>query len=214
MRCPPSRTSWTPPITLAAPTRTTRAAATATAEGTLPAADARRPRMSPLLSRYTRWLHTRWPAGLVEKLPVVGPGGATNVPGVRVTGDLTGIPLLKFATDTGARAVQAIVAEPAFARRRQATGADAPFDLIVIGGGVSGMAAALEARSQGLTCCVLEGSEPFSTVVNFPRGKPIFTYPTQMVPAGDLHVTAQVKEPLVDELRAQTIARGLTPRPA
>jgi len=38
------------------------------------------------------------------------------------------------------------------------------------------MAAALEARRHGLRFEVLEASEPFSTLVNFPRGKPIFTY--------------------------------------
>ena len=40
----------------------------------------------PVISRYTRWLHTRWPAGLVEKLPDVNADGTTAVPGVRVVG--------------------------------------------------------------------------------------------------------------------------------
>src|SRR3972149_4942423 len=66
--------------------------------------------LQPIL-RYMHWLHTRWPAGGVEKLPEVGENGATSVPGVRIVGDLTGIPLLKFSADTGARAVQAIVKE-------------------------------------------------------------------------------------------------------
>src|SRR5436190_14119007 len=69
------------------------------------------------ITRYVHWLHTRWPAGTVEKLPEIGPDGATSVPGVRITGDLTGIPLLKFSADTGARAVQAILREPEFAGR-------------------------------------------------------------------------------------------------
>ena len=56
--------------------------------------------------RYTHWLHTRWPAGTVEKLPEVREDGTTAVPGVRIVGDLTGVPLLKFSSDTGARAVQ------------------------------------------------------------------------------------------------------------
>ncbi len=73
--------------------------------------------MNPI-ARYTHWLHTMWPAGTVEKLPEVREDGTTAVPGVRVVGDLTGIPLLKFSSDTGARAVQAILAEPDFARGR------------------------------------------------------------------------------------------------
>ncbi len=167
-----------------------------------------------LIKRYVNWLHTRWPAGVVEKLPVVRADGSTNVPGVYVVGDLKGIPLLKFAADTGARAVRTIVADPDFGRRVSA-GRDKEaevLDLVIVGGGVSGMAAALEARKAGLRFEVLEGSEPFSTVVNFPKGKPIYTYPTDMTPAGDLQFAATVKEPLVDELRAQTLGQGVRPR--
>ena len=32
------------------------------------------------IRRYTRWLHTKWPAGVVENLPQVGPDGG-SVPG-------------------------------------------------------------------------------------------------------------------------------------
>ena len=39
-----------------------------------------------LLARYTHWLHTQWPAGTVETLPVSGEDGATSVPGVRIVG--------------------------------------------------------------------------------------------------------------------------------
>src|SRR4051812_50072385 len=60
------------------------------------------------IKRYTRWLHTMWPAGTVERLPEVQPDGSTNIPGVYVVGDLTGIPLLKFSADTGARGGQNI----------------------------------------------------------------------------------------------------------
>src|SRR5215831_6963434 len=99
--------------------------------------------MNPI-ARYTHWLHTMWPAGTVEKLPEVREDGTTAVPGVRVVGDLTGIPLLKFSSDTGARAVQAILAEPDFAASR--AGDPEGLDLAIVGAGVSGMAAALAAK--------------------------------------------------------------------
>ncbi len=168
--------------------------------------------MIGLIKRYTKWLHTQWPAGVVEKLPEVNPDGSTNVPGVYITGDLTGIPLLKFSSDTGARAVQTILADPEFQKLRSENGDSQVFDLVIIGAGVSGMAAALEARKAGLKFEILEASEPFSTIVNFPKEKPIYTYPTDMVPAGDLQFTATVKEPLVEEITSQTIGRGIKPR--
>jgi len=167
-----------------------------------------RERSANPIARYVRWLHTQWPAGTVEKLPKVKPDGSTAVRGLYVVGDLTGIPLLKFSSDTGAKVVRRIVADPGF--RKSAD--NAAFDLVIVGAGVSGMAAALEARGHGLTFEILEATEPFSTIVNFPKGKPIYTYPTEMTPAGDLQFRADVKEALVDELRAQTLAKGIEPR--
>jgi len=174
--------------------------------------------MVALLARYTRWLHTRWPAGTVEPLPEVREDGTTNVPGVYVAGDLTGIPLLKFSLDTGAKAVERIAADLASRSGpadRGAVGAgDSPtLDLVIVGAGVAGMAAALEAKGRGLSYAILEATEPFSTIVNFPKAKPIYTYPKAMRPAGQLRVTADVKEALVDELRAQTNAAGIHPKP-
>jgi thioredoxin reductase len=168
--------------------------------------------MASTIARYTRWLHTGWPAGTVEPLPVVGPDGATAVPGLYVAGDLTGIPLLKFAADTGARAVQRIAADDLFRRRDRSN--SRVRDLVIVGGGVAGVSAAIEARKHELDPLVIEASEPFATVVNFPKAKPIFTYPKAMRPAGDLQVTASVKEPLVDELRRQARDAGIVTMPA
>jgi thioredoxin reductase/ferredoxin len=165
------------------------------------------------LARYLRWLHLQWPAGTVEKMPEVRPDGSTSVPGLYVVGDLTGVPLLKFSSDSGAGAVETIAADPAFQGR---TRQDGVLDLVIVGAGVSGMAAALEARKEGLRFEILEASEPFSTLVNFPKGKPIYTYPTDMTPRGDLQFTARsaVKEGLLEELRDETTGAGIDPRPA
>ncbi len=160
--------------------------------------------------RYAKWLHTRWPAGTIEKLPEIQPDGSTNIPGLYIVGDLTGIPLLKFSADSGARAVDTIRNDPGFQKRN--TPDAGVLDLVIIGGGVSGFSAALEAQKHGLRFELLEASEPFSTIVNFPKGKPIYTYPTGMIPAGQLQFRAQVKEPLVEELQAATIQQGIQPR--
>jgi thioredoxin reductase len=152
-----------------------------------------------LLARYTRWLHTRWPAGTVEKLPDIREDGTTSVPGVRITGDLTGVPLLKFSSDTGSRAVRAILAEPDFRAGRPEPGT---LDLAIVGAGVSGVAAAIEAKKAGLDFRIFEASEAFATVVNFPKGKPIYTYPTGMTPTGGLQFRSEVhpKEVLLADM--------------
>lgn len=153
-------------------------------------------------ARYADWLHLQWPAGTPEKLPKVDDHFRTNVDGVYVVGDLAGVPLLKFSVDGGARAVQDIVTQgidPV-----EPTGEDGPYDVVIIGAGASGMAAARKAKQNGLSYCVLESQRRFATIKDFQAGKPIYTYPKEMTPESDIEVTAQVKEELVDELEAQT----------
>ncbi len=164
--------------------------------------------MIELTKKYTHWLHTQWPAGLVEKLPLAGDNGETNVRGVYVVGDLRGIPLLKFSADNGAAAVRHILAGGPIDRSPDDSGV---LDLVIVGAGVSGMSAALEAKKAGLTFTILEAAEPFATIVNFPKGKPIYTYPKDMTPRTHLRVTATTKESLLEELREQTLAQGIDP---
>jgi len=165
-----------------------------------------------VLARYTRWLHTMWPAGTVDKLPEVRDDGTTAIPGVRITGDLTGIPLLKFSSDSGARAVRAILAEPDFrGGERSPSGILDILDVAIVGGGVSGVAAAIEAKKAGLRYCVYEAAEPFATVVNFPKGKPIYTYPVGMTPSGGLQFRQDVhpKEQLLADLERERREAGI-----
>ena len=166
--------------------------------------------MTNPIARYTGWLHGRWPAGTVEKFPVVSADGSTGVPGLYVVGDLAGIPLLKFAADTGARTVRTIVGDPSFSRRDRLP-EDAVRELVIVGAGVSGMSAAAEARKLGVDAVVIEASEPFATIVNFPKEKPIYTYPTAMIPAGSLQLTAKLKEPLLAQLQQQAASAGIVP---
>src|SRR5215213_3413404 len=161
--------------------------------------------MANFLARYTHWLHTQWPAGTVERLPVSEENGETNVPGVRIVGDLTGIPLLKFSSKTGGEAVRAILKEEG-GRKRDENG---NLDVAIIGAGVAGISAAIEAKKAGLHFVVLEGTEVFSTVVNFPKAKPIYTYPTGLKIEGGLQFTADVKEALLAEMEAQRCAAGI-----
>lgn len=154
--------------------------------------------MPEFLSRYARWLHTGYPAGRIEPLPEVREDGSTAIEGLYVAGDLTGIPLLKFAAHGGARAVDRIAQS-----RRQREGIH---DLVILGAGIAGMSAALRARALGLDFVVIEARERFATIADFPRAKPIHTYPTDMAPAGELTLDATVKEELLADLRRQAEA--------
>ncbi len=166
--------------------------------------------MFKLLYQYTHWLHTQWPSGQVEKNPVVNPDGSSNVKGVRIVGDLTGVPLLKFSADTGAKAVNAFRNESDF----KPGAIDGGVDIAIIGAGVSGISAAIEAKKAGLSYVLLESQESFSTIKNFPRKKPIYTYPTDMTPAGEMRFKSDVKEDLLVELEQQRVEHGIEPQTA
>ncbi len=162
------------------------------------------------IAPYARWLHTQFPAGVPEPLPQIEEDGSTAVPGVFVVGDLTGIPLLKFAADSGARVVARIAGDLA---KEKPPGDGAVVDVAIVGAGVSGVAAAIEAKERGLRYVLLESSKPFATIVDFPARKPIYTYPLDMDPAGELKVTADVKEALVEELEEQAKQHGIVTTP-
>ena len=161
-----------------------------------------------MLTRYAHWLHLRWPAGEVEPLPEVEEDGTCVTPGVRIVGDLKGAPHLKHAADSGAQAVQDILGEAGFTA---GAGGDA-LDLVILGGGVSGISAALEAERSALHYAVIESSGPFSTVANYPARKPIFTYPPALDPRG-LQLRAKTREALLEELESQRIAAGIRVTP-
>ncbi|MEH6447749.1 MAG: FAD-dependent oxidoreductase [Oleispira sp.] len=153
-----------------------------------------------MLKRYMHWLHGQWPSGNVEKMPLVNSDGTTNLTGVYVVGDLTGVPLLKFAADSGAKAIRHLAAADDFSSRKKV---DAVFDVVIIGGGISGYSAVLEAKKNGLKALLIESNSPFSTIENFPAGKPIYTYPANMEHEGEISLDAEVsdKESLLVSLK-------------
>lgn len=146
------------------------------------------------------WLHGQWPSGQVEKMPLVNSDGTTNLTGVYVVGDLTGVPLLKFAADSGAKAIRHLISADDFSSRKKA---DDVFDVVILGGGVSGYSAVLEAKKKGLKALLIESNSPFSTIENFPAGKPIYTYPANMEHEGEISLDTEVsdKESLLASLK-------------
>jgi thioredoxin reductase len=83
------------------------------------------------------------------------------VPGLYVAGDVGGQPLIRNAIDQGARAARAIAA------KARVTG----LDLVIIGAGPAGLAAALEASALGLRYVALEQATIADSIRSFPRGK-------------------------------------------
>ena len=62
-----------------------------------------------LIKKYFNWLQKDVPTGEVEKYPEINEHGETSVKGVFIVGDLTGIPLLKLAAESGKETAQKII---------------------------------------------------------------------------------------------------------
>lgn len=122
-----------------------------------------------------------------EVLPVVDERFESSVPGVYVVGDVTGTPLVKVAANQGATVVALMSERGAFRET-----ADELLDVVIVGGGPAGLAAALEAQKRGLRYVVLERGRLASTVRGFPPGKKVYAEPRGLAPQSELAADADL----------------------
>jgi thioredoxin reductase len=130
---------------------------------------------------------------------------STDVPGLFLAGDLTGLPLIKNAINQGVRALDRIAST--LARK----GAE-PFDVIVVGAGPAGLSAALRAHERGLSCVIVEQSTVAASVKSFPRDKIVYDPPLDLPVEGELWLKEATKEELVAQWTRIVRARALDVR--
>ena len=124
------------------------------------------------LVRYMHWLHARWPAGTVERLPEVQAISAPVVPGVYIVGDLTGIRCSSSPPTPAPAPSKTIDADARFQDQRKA--APPMHELIIIG---AGWPAWRRRWRQARPEVCHRRSDRFFDRGELPRGKPIYTYP-------------------------------------
>jgi len=160
-----------------------------------------------MLAAYRRWLHTQWPAGSVEPLPQVGPGGVTAIRGVRVIGDVADVPLVSASAASGANAVAAVLAEKGFAPSR----APDLLDVAIVGAGPAGFAAGLAAQRAGLRFAVYEAARPFATIADIPNRTTIHLHSTGVEAEASPRLRATDKAGLLADLERQRVEAGIEP---
>jgi thioredoxin reductase/ferredoxin len=155
---------------------------------------------------YFDWLQKGNPTGTVDRFPELKDGYETSVPGIYCIGDLRGVPLIKLAAESGHELIRQLQEEESFARQREQNPDPERCDLIIIGAGPAGLAAAIAALEQGYRILVLESAQPFNTIVNFPARKPIYVTPEQPPMHSALRFTDGTKETLLEQLRETVTA--------
>ena len=156
-----------------------------------------------ILNKYFNWLQKDNPVGEVERYPEIDENGETSVKGIYIVGDLTGIPLLKLAAESGKKIIEKIISTPDFKKQKETIKDKNVYDVIIIGAGPGGISAGLEAQKQNLKFTILESAQKFNTIINFPKAKPIFAEPTEFKQEADLKINDGTKESLLDELYSQ-----------
>lgn len=162
-----------------------------------------------ILSKYFNWLQKDVPSGKVEKYPEISEKGETSVKGIFIIGDLTGVPLLKLASESGKKIIDQFNEDSDFLKRRDANKDKNIHDIIIVGAGPAGISAGIEASEKYFHYKILEASQKFNTIENFPKGKPIIAEPESIKQESELKIVDGTKESLLEELYKQIKDKNL-----
>jgi thioredoxin reductase/NAD-dependent dihydropyrimidine dehydrogenase PreA subunit len=133
-----------------------------------------------------------------------------SVPGLFVAGELGGLALVKNAIGQSKTAVDRIARLAPAARRN---GGGDVFDLVIVGSGPAGLAAAAAARQQGLSHLILEQEQNLGgTVLHYPRRKLVLVQAIEMPILGRIKENEYEKEHLLGLLQGLVEKAPLTVR--
>lgn len=124
-------------------------------------------------------------------IPLVRPNFESNVDGIFIAGELGGMGLIRNAIEQGRQAMQAIAERVG---GRHGSGAD----VVIVGAGPTGIAAALAAKERGLRYLIIEQDSLGGTVASFPRRKLVMTAPARLPLVGNVKFAETTKEQLLD----------------
>jgi len=125
------------------------------------------------------------------EIPTLGPDFQTDVPGVFVAGELSGMGLIRNAIEQGSQAMAAAADFPGVGTNAM------PLDVVVVGAGPAGLSASLAAKERGLRAITLEQECFGGTVAHYPRGKIVMTAPATLPLVGEVRLRETSKEALL-----------------
>jgi thioredoxin reductase/Pyruvate/2-oxoacid:ferredoxin oxidoreductase delta subunit len=143
-------------------------------------------------------------------LPVLSDEYETTIPGVYIAGELGGIGLIRNAISQGTGIVETISNKLKRAPENWAP-ADR-FDVLIVGSGPSGIAAALRAHELGLNFSIIDQDELGGTVRKYPRSKMTLTQPVDLPIYGKMNRTQYSKEELIELWEGVFENAGITVR--
>ena len=137
------------------------------------------------------------------ELPHMNQNFETNVDGIFIAGELGGMGLIKNAVEQGKQAVENII--KSLRKAHQAT-----YDLVIVGAGPAGIAAALTAKKHNLNFLILEQDSLGGTVYTFPRQKIVMTSAMDLPLYGKVKLFETSKSALLDLWNAALLKNDIT----
>lgn len=124
-------------------------------------------------------------------IPYVSGTFETNLPGIYIAGELGGMGLIRNAITQGKQAAQNI------ALSLQGVTRGGELDLVIVGAGPAGIAAALQAKKDGLRFALLDQEDLGGTILTYPRRKLVMTQPMDLPLYGKITAREIQKEELL-----------------
>lgn len=127
------------------------------------------------------------------RVPMVNENYETNVPGIFIVGELSGMGLIKTAINEGKMVIDHL--------RKRTGGSEMAsgdmYDVAIVGAGPAGLSASLSAQQLGLRYLTLEQGEIAATIRQYPRQKFLMAEPIDIPLYGSLYVGDGSKESLL-----------------
>ncbi|HXG93837.1 MAG TPA: NAD(P)-binding domain-containing protein [Blastocatellia bacterium] len=143
-----------------------------------------------------------------RKVPVRDKRFKTNVEGIYLIGDVSGVPLIKNAINEGGQVMDYIIED----LRSEGSNSKAEYDVAIIGVGPAGLSAAVIAKQLGLRYIAIEQDKLVSTIANYPAGKYVFFKPDTVEAKGGIPLpgVGDKKETMIQSWMLTMKSRGVT----
>ncbi len=144
-----------------------------------------------------------------RKVPKRNQKFMTNVPGIYLIGDVSGVPLIKNAINEGGAVVDYVVED----LKKVGANGRVDYDLAIIGIGPAGLSAAALARQRGLSYVAIEQDQVVATIQQtYQAGKYVYFNPTDQPVKGGIRLdgSGASKESMIASWMETVISNGLT----